>query len=1071
MKTKFFYVFLILLLILTISLPNTLAQGYPQWHLPEGAKARLGKSDINSLAYSPNGSRLAVATELGVWLYNARTGDEVALLKGDWRWNSVTSVSFSPDGQTLAGGSGMTVILWEAETGERIRTLEGHSSWVMSVSFSPDGQTLASGSWDETVILWNANTGERIRRLNRHTDGVFGLSFSPDGQTLASGGYQDKTVILWDVSTGRHVHTLRYTGNVNSVSFSPDGQTLASASGTEIYLWSMTTRRALQTLEGHTATIQSISFSPDGQTLASAGGFDNTVRLWSVSTGINFKTLEGHTDFVESVSFSPNGTMLASGSWDGTVILQDAVTGSRVRTLTGHIAHVESVVFSPDGQTLACGNGDGTVRLWSVSTGVNFKTLEGHVREVTSVSFSPNGMMLASGSMDGRVILWDIAAGERIRTLEGHPRHVESISFSPDGQTLVSGGWDGRVIFWNPATGERIRTLEGIHSVVESVSFSPDGAMFASGGFDNRVILWDTATGARIHTLEGHGNEVSSVSFSPNGQTLASGSWDETVILWNANTGERIRTLEGHTWRVYSVMFSPDGAMLASGGGDGTLILWNANTGERIRTIDDTQGVRGMSFSPGGAILASGGFDGMVLLWQLPATISITPSQVESPAIGEQFSINVRITAGESIGGYQLTLGFDPSALRYVSSANGNYLTEGSYFVQPVVSDNNITLGATNFANVSSGEGVLATITFEVVDVKESTLNLSNIILADSVGNVFLSPNIRDGEVVQPPPVASSAIVRVTPSQVLSPARHQQFTLNADIVGGQNIAAHRLFWGFDDEPLELLSGKPGDYLADGIGNGDGTLFTGTFKVRAVKASTVSVSGHLIGTDGLRYIPIFESSTVVEPIFGDVNRDGVVDIRDLVLVASSFNQPVSEEGNPADVTENDIVNIVDLVKVAAVIGGGAAAPAVLNQDMDVALTRGDVQQWLSQAQQLNLTDATSQRGILFLQQLLTALTPKETALLPNYPNPFNPETWIPYQLAKPVDVTVTIYTVDGTVVRTLALGYQPVGIYQGKSRAAYWDGRNAQGEPVASGVYFYTLKAGNFTATRKMLIRK
>ncbi len=98
-------------------------------------------------------------------------------------------------------------------------------------------------------------------------------------------------------------------------------------------------------------------------------------------------------------------------------------------------------------------------------------------------------------------------------------------------------------------------------------------------------------------------------------------------------------------------------------------------------------------------------------------------------------------------------------------------------------------------------------------------------------------------------------------------------------------------------------------------------------------------------------------------------------------------------------------------------------------------------------------------------------PTETALLPNYPNPFNPETWIPYQLAKPADVTVSIYAADGKWVRTLALGHQPAGIYRSRSRAAHWDGRNAQGERVASGVYFYTFTAGNFTATGKMLVRK
>ena len=98
-------------------------------------------------------------------------------------------------------------------------------------------------------------------------------------------------------------------------------------------------------------------------------------------------------------------------------------------------------------------------------------------------------------------------------------------------------------------------------------------------------------------------------------------------------------------------------------------------------------------------------------------------------------------------------------------------------------------------------------------------------------------------------------------------------------------------------------------------------------------------------------------------------------------------------------------------------------------------------------------------------------PNQTSLLPNYPNPFNPETWIPYQLAVPTDVSISIYAADGRLVRTLDVGHQSVGIYESKNRAAYWDGRNALGEPVASGVYFYTLTAGEFSATRKMLIRK
>ena len=102
---------------------------------------------------------------------------------------------------------------------------------------------------------------------------------------------------------------------------------------------------------------------------------------------------------------------------------------------------------------------------------------------------------------------------------------------------------------------------------------------------------------------------------------------------------------------------------------------------------------------------------------------------------------------------------------------------------------------------------------------------------------------------------------------------------------------------------------------------------------------------------------------------------------------------------------------------------------------------------------------------------TPVLPDETLLLSNYPNPFNPETWIPYQLAESADVKLTIYDVRGVVVRELALGHQPAGFYRGRGRAAHWDGRNALGEKVATGLYFCTFTAGDFTATRKMLIRK
>ena len=211
----------------------------------------------------------------------------------------------------------------------------------------------------------------------------------------------------------------------------------------------------------------------------------------------------------------------------------------------------------------------------------------------------------------------------------------------------------------------------------------------------------------------------------------------------------------------------------------------------------------------------------------------------------------------------------------------------------------------------------------------------------------------------------------------------------------------------------------------------------------------------------------EAPEIPERLATDVNGDGMVNIQDLVLVASTFGKTGQ---NTADVNGDGVVNIADLVLVAGALGNAAAAPKAYADSLE-QLTTEEVRQWVTEARLTAENSPIYRRGILMLEHLLRALTPKATALLPNYPNPFNPETWIPYHLAKPADVTLRIYATDGRLVRTLEFGYQPLGNYESRSRAAYWDGKNALGEPVASGVYFYTLSAGNFTATRKMLIKK
>ena len=613
-----------------VGMPATPIMGgdYRKWHLPDGAiirlgKGRLGESD-RAVAFSSDGQRIAVASGSGVWLYDVVTLRELALFTGHTRW--VTSVAFSPEGTMLASGSSdKTVKLWDIATGRTIATLEGHTGWVTSVAFSLDGTTLASVS-GQRVKLWDRVTKQHIATLV-HTHSVNSVVFSSDDTMLASGSWGGNSstdagiVWLWDVSTRRNIATLEgHTGAVTSVDFSSNVSTLASGSfdGT-IKLWNTAMQTNIATLKGHTNGVNSVAFSSDGTTLAS-GSFDGTIKLWNTAMQTNITTLEGHKGHDISVAFSPDGTTLISGGEDG-VKLWDVLTQS-VSTLEGHSRNVFFSSFSPDGTMLAAGI-DRMVKIWDVNTGHPVVTFEGHTEKISSVAFFLDGITIASASSDNTIRLWDISTGRTIATFEVHIEQVSSVVFSPDGTIFASWGGRGNAIeLWDVATGGDIATLKGHTSWISSVVFSPDEMLLASGSDDNTVKLWDISTGRNIVTLEGHRGQVLSVAFSPDDTILASigyNGYGQEIKLWDVATGRTITTLKGHTSWISSMGFSPDGTMLASGGDSGIVELWEVPTGRLIATMEGhTDDIHSVAFSPDGTSLASGGyFNDEVKLWDV----------------------------------------------------------------------------------------------------------------------------------------------------------------------------------------------------------------------------------------------------------------------------------------------------------------------------------------------------------------------------------------------------------------------------------------------------------------------
>ncbi len=263
-----------------------------------------------------------------------------------------------------------------------------------------------------------------------------------------------------------------------------------------------------------------------------------------------------------------------------------------------------------------------------------------------------------------------------------------------------------------------------------------------------------------------------------------------------------------------------------------------------------------------------------------------------------------------------------------------------------------------------------------------------------------------------------------------------------------------------------------------VSQGDGTLGAAIATTdENGRAQTTLTLGPTPGTNYIyAYAPEFEVGTVfhaiadpeMPPVSSDLNDDGTTNILDLVLVASALGS--TGDNLAADANGDGVVNILDLVFVAGMLGGAAAAPSARLQALET-FTAAEVKQWLHDIRLLRLENPIVKRGIMMLERLLASLIPVETELLANYPNPFNPETWIPYRLAEGAFVTLTIYDLSGQVVRTLDVGRQIASAYENRSKAIYWDGRNELGQRAASGVYFYHLSAGDYSATRKMLILK
>ena len=654
---KYIHLIMISWLLVSLLLFSSFGQNESQLGLPENAISVTGYGTPNDIAYAPDGKQLALATSIGIWLYDTDTYNPVSLLTG--HTDSVRTVKYSTDGKVLASGSSdSTIRLWDPQTTKNIAVLTGHQNGVTEIAISGDSQTLASIGADEKFVrLWSIKTGKPIANLIGKFARPDSLAYSPDSEIIAAGDF-DGTVKLFSTKNKKNIASLvghklapsdiTEPGSVLSLAFSPDGETLASGSrDTTIRLWNTRTTYHKVTLTGHSGWVTTIAFSPDEKTIASGATYthwdsDSSIRLWDARTGKYIASIETPSR-TYTLAFSTDNETLASIGADRVVRIWDINTGKLKVELTKQRVKSKSksklISVFPDGKKEIYANDDGTYTLLDVETGQQKPILQGFhpslvifyslsspspKKQKLMLKHSPDGKKLAIKD-DNSVVLWDIETDTLKATLSKDLKYFNSMKFSPNGKFLAIRSVK-TIHLWNTETAKQIAayTSEKRHQYNFHV-FSPDSKLLATPAKEPKMVqLWSTDTGYPKFLLIGHPWEVRSVIFSPNGNNIISDSPDR-ALLWDTKTGRRKATFFSPEGLSFILRFAPDGSALVGYAkalyedkGDNRIWIWDTETGQQKFLIKEHKGrITRLLFTPDGKTLVSGSVDKTIRFWDV----------------------------------------------------------------------------------------------------------------------------------------------------------------------------------------------------------------------------------------------------------------------------------------------------------------------------------------------------------------------------------------------------------------------------------------------------------------------
>ncbi|MDE0635038.1 MAG: T9SS type A sorting domain-containing protein [Candidatus Poribacteria bacterium] len=723
-------------------------------------------------------------------------------------------------------------------------------------------------------------------------------------------------------------------------------------------------------------------------------------------------------------AFLNNGTILRVVSSHIQVV--DANTGEVIDRF-GNKDYFSKVVFSPDGTHLAIFNSFGypqktKVQIWNINALERIATweIEGGI---DVAAFSPTQPLLAI-SVDDEIHLWNWHTGELVGTMEGERRH-QDVVYSTDGKLLLVASKRPDIELWNVETRELMGHIEGhVGSWVNGVAVSPNGKYIVS--YDSQpgsVYLWSIESRQLLWKAQIGFTRITDLAFSPNSQHLyvttnmvgwsRSGTdpwegWDVKVRVWDVNSGQQIDMFETEFKGLKTITVSPDGKKALLLYVDGE-ILWDIENKQMHQMWTDF--IAEWPYSGYNDVaLSPDGKTVIAISSYFIKSWDATSQQMRLLVSAEDYEFNTVTISPDS---QKFAVGKEPFVeIRDIQT--GKIETQfPHYFRLP----EKVTFSSSGrLLAVVDHWGKMAILNVESPEKEQQLTTPMNLTLPGGTYQIGFSENEEY--------VASFGKTRIDNNS------YHPWILLWKREADTYVFQYAWEGTFDSSPAFMTDTDGSTVLA---GNGkNGIHIWKLLPDKPQLLTTLNTEGPVQFSPGGRY-----------------------------FFANFYS------------TQDDYFQIWDW-RTSRPIKHPFSIPSYvsLSQDGSVLMSRdydGTGQYLIYDIKKLIsfLPYPVEPKG----KQFVTLGQIKKNQLLQNFPNPFNPETWIPFQLADKNDVTIRIYTPTGKLVRSLSPGTMPAGDYSSQSQAVYWDGRNDKGETVSSGVYLYTIDAGDFSATRKMLIRK